>query len=59
MTVEEVNEVMEWIARDIKDLPLDEVLVIQMAMCKMCEMVKPIYDKHNVNKFLINGKEIK
>lgn len=53
MSPKEVEQIMNWIAQNLANLPMDEQLVIQMALVKMCENIKPIYDKHNSFKFLM------
>lgn len=58
MKAEEFQEILNWISRPdvLANLPLDEQLCVQMAMLKMCESLKPLYDKYNY-KIMLNNIE--
>lgn len=56
MKANEFQEVMDWLGKQdtLNNLPMDEQLCIHMAMLKMCESIKPLYEKHNPIKFTLD-----
>lgn len=50
MNTDELNEMMEWFAKECNNLPITEQLVIAMAFTKFAEVVKPIYMKHKMKE---------
>ena len=50
MNVDGLNEMMQWLAEEINNLPLVEQMALANAFVEFAEKVKPIYVKHQLSE---------
>lgn len=48
--LEEMNEIFEWLGKEIENLPFTDQLQIAVATNEFVEKIKPIYIKNNAFK---------